>query len=668
MDAMQTRARHRRSLPVSLLAGLWLVACAAEDPPPMAAPHLSLAADAPLFAHPYPSEIRWPQGQPQTLAGTPNPMGSEPLRFMIEMASDRRGASLTAGLVLQFEADPDLATWPEAATATTAETSPAWLIALDDGHRVPFEWRYHASHGPYHPAGLLRVVPELGFALDPGREYAFVIRAGRGVATGETMRALLAGEVPDGALGRRAATVVQAALQKLAAAGYGNETWAWVQPFVTDDPGPDWQALVAATLEREPPARLRNLGLSRDLGDACLVEGNVLLPQFQTGTPPYFQGGGEWVFNDAGALVAQRHEAIPVALVFPAGPMPAEGFPLTIYIHGTSGVSTQLIDRGRQAADSAGPEADEGPARIWARHGIASAGAALPLNPQRSPAALGYGIYNVLYPKTLRDNFRQGALEQAFFLRALLAERFDPALCPSADASAAADGLLRFSTQRIAAFGQSLGAIELGLWAPVEPLLGAVIPSGAGGVYAEMFPTSKVIPGDLILRLLAEPNPTEPMDPLHMAGFLIGMSLETVDPVGLAAHMLRQPLPGMGAKHVYLPAGYLDWFFLPPSIRGLVGPLGVELAGAPVDPSLVDLAMRTGRQAAPYPVSANVDTPDGARSAAVVQFLEDGVLDGHHISFQLDGVKHQTVCWLESWFATGTPVLVGPAPLGSACD
>lgn len=357
----------------------------------------------------------------------------------------------------------------------------------------------------------------------------------------------------------------------------------------------------------------------------------------------------------------------PVAIVLPPVTMPTEGFPLVQYIHGTAGYSTQVFDRGPVAAGSNLPAKNAGPGRLLAARGIASAGSALPINPQRSPQALGYGMYNVLYPRALHDNFRQGVLEQSLFLDALLAARLDPSLCPGLDASGSPDGKAFFRADRVAAMGQSLGAIELGLWGPVEPRLGAVLPSGAGGDYAEMFPTARVIPGDLILRALALPNPDEKMEPLHMLGFLIQMALEPVDPVTHARRVLREPLDGIPAKHVYAPAGYDDGFFRPGSIRALMGALGVELAGEHVQEDLVELADRTDRHAPPYPVSANVETPNGARTAVVVQFLEDGILDGHHVSFQLDHVKHQYLCWLQSWFRHDAPIVVAPAPLEAAC-
>lgn len=657
----------RRLAWLPLVLAVAVGACSEDTAAPMAAPRLSLSAEAGLFSHAYPSDIAWPTGSPQRIDAFPNPGDSGVLRDLTALAADRTGAPLTAGLVLVFEADPDLRDWPTSPADTVRDDSPAWLVDLETGERIPWVWRWFGEAGPYQPARTLRIAPELGFGLAGGRAHAFVIRSGHGVARRPEMATLLAGGRPEGTLGARAQSVVRTATAALARHGVRADDLAWLQAFTTEDTTADWRTLFDATLAATPTLPLRNLTTTKVFADACLIEGTIPLPQFQAGQPPFFFGDGHFVFDAAGRLVVQNVVDVPLAIVLPPVTMPTDGLPLLQYIHGTSGYSTQVFDRGAVPAGSHLPEADAGPGRLLAARGIASAGSALPINPQRSPSALGYGMYNVLYPRALKDNFRQGVLEQALFLEALLAARLDPALCPGLDASASPDGKVFFRADRVAGMGQSLGAIELGLWGPVEPRLGAVLPSGAGGHYAEMFPTARVIPGDLILRVLALPNPDEVLDPLHMVGFLVQMAFEPIDPVTHARRVLREPLDGIPAKHVYSPAGYDDGFFRPGSIRALMGGLGVELVGESVHPDLAELADRTDRRREDYPVTLNVETPGGPRSAAVVQFLEDGILDGHHVSFQRDDVKHQYLCWLQSWYDLDAPVVVAPAPLTASC-
>ena len=52
----------------------------------------------------------------------------------------------------------------------------------------------------------------------------------------------------------------------------------------------------------------------------------------------------------------------------------------------------------------------------------------------------------------------------------------------------------------------------------------------------------------------------------------------------------------------------------------------------------------------------------------VVQYEGDGIYDPHAIFAQLDAVKHQYGCFLETFFQTGTRTVVGPGPLGTPCQ
>lgn len=652
---------------------LILTACAAATDSPEHGPWPRFALDdrrPALGAHPFPSDVRQPAGEPVRLPELPNPLDLPTVDALVGMIEETRtGAPLLAGMQIPFAAPPDRSGWPVEPVATTAPTSPLQLVelAVDDtpsGRRVPIRWKYFAAGGPYHAPDTLRVMPDWGFGLEPDATYALVFRHGAGVARSPAMTELLAGRTPEGVLGARAADAMEPALDALADAGLAPEDLAYVQVLTTDDPAAALRRPFEAVMGAHAPARIRDLQRTRTEPAFCLLEGEIRLPQFQEGRPPYYPAGGAWTMDVDGAPVLQGHEWVPFSVVLPTGTMPAAGWPLLVYVHGTAGLSTQVIDRGPTPPDSNRTTPNRGPGWVLARRGIASAGAALPVNPERVPEALGWGIYNFANPRALRDNFRQGAVEQGIFLRTLLSRRLDPSLCPDADASAAPDGRIGFRAERVANMGQSLGAIEVGLWTPVEPLVQATIPSGAGGLYTLMLDTTTIIPGELILRLLTSVNAGARIDALHPVALFVEMAFEPVDPVALASRVVRRPLPEIGPKHVYLPTGYLDGFFHPGSIQSLAGPLGVELTGDRIHESLWDLAGRTGRTAGPYPVSENVRAADGThRTAVAVQWAEDGILDGHHVSYQLEGPKHQYGCFLRTFF-DGRPLI--PAPVTSA--
>ena len=66
---------------------------------------------------------------------------------------------------------------------------------------------------------------------------------------------------------------------------------------------------------------------------------------FHSGTPPYTDGGGNLVLDDAGVPQRQRSETLRVAITVPKGDPPAAGWPVVIYAHGTGGDYQSFIAR-----------------------------------------------------------------------------------------------------------------------------------------------------------------------------------------------------------------------------------------------------------------------------------------------------------------------------------
>ena len=69
-----------------------------------------------------------------------------------------------------------------------------------------------------------------------------------------------------------------------------------------------------------------------------------------------------------------------------------------------------------------------------------------------------------------------------------------------------------------------------------------------------------------------------------------------------------------------------------------------------------------------YPVIANRPSlVGGMYTGAVVQYMGDGYTDPHSIYAQLDAVKYQYGCFLETFIKTGHALLAAPQPLGTPC-
>jgi hypothetical protein len=582
------------------------------------------------------------------------------------ITASRTGAGLTAGLTIVFDTPPDISRWPDDPLATVDPGSPLLLIELVSngsrtGRLIPFRWRYLTEEGPYNHPDTLRVVPDWGFALEPNTRYVFAIRTGSGVDRSPVMKLLLAGCKPPGPLGARALAVVSDALIELDRLGFGSEQWAYLQVFTTDDPIQPTASVIADTLSHISVPELMDVEEVSDDQDSCRLKGLIPLPQYQAGNPPFLFGGGQWVFDENGDLEPQgEEELVPFSLILPKGEMPASGWPLVVVVLGTGQTHEWFLESDAVSLMGIGTR------------GFAGAAKANPLHPDRGMPGGGWLTYNYPHPVAFRDNLRQSVIEQALFLRALLEASFDQTLCPGSDASAASDGRIRFDDDRVGASGQSLGSLILHNWAAVEPLLGAIAPTGAGA-YIPIWLANPETANDpvraavWIIRLLLRLPSDSELDPLGPTSFIGQMALETVDPVGMSSHVVRNPLPGIGAKHWYYPAGYHDSFFQADGIKSLVGPVGAELAGTPVHDSLVDLADRLDRHAPSYPVDLNVSTPDGPRTSVVVQFLADGY-NGHGVVYREPGAQHQFGCFFQTYFETGIPEVPAPGDSLDPCS
>src|SRR5690606_19829191 len=139
----------------------------------------------------------------------------------------------------------------------------------------------------------------------------------------------------------------------------------------------------------------------------CELHGTVDFPQFQTGEPP-FDTGGRFVFGGDGLPVEQRKETAKIVITLPKQPMPAGGYPLVMYFHGSGGIASQVVDRGRVTEVGGEPTKGEGPAYVLAAHGFGTVGSSHPLSPDRVPGAGEIAYLNFDNLSATRDTFRQG--------------------------------------------------------------------------------------------------------------------------------------------------------------------------------------------------------------------------------------------------------------------
>ncbi len=663
--------------------------------------------EATYWNFPYPSDLNLGADGAPPASAFPNPLGKDLIVGLRKAAGERKGYPVVPTAYFQFSAP--LATRSDADLIPAVPTSPILLVDVDDasptrGALTPLV----AATLPgddYVTGNLLAVAVRPGFVLHPKRKYAFVVMKSLGDATGKALDApadlatLLAGQAPSvgGARATQAASLYGALGATLKdKLSLDPAAVAVATVFTTGDVAADLSAL-GTRVAAKYKVTIDGLKVDPDGGATndryCALVGTVTYPQFQIGKPPFDTGGTFEMTDgtpDAPLPKKQRDEVAPVAISIPKGTMPASGWPLTVYFHGSGGVSKAVLDRGQWKPLTQHPtcpsyqspdkwlgvegcnEKGQGPAYVLAPHGIAMAGSALPVNPERLPGATDYAYVNLGNLPALRDVFRQGVLEQRMFIEALSTLKIDPATLATCTGVSLPAGATQhfYDPAKLMAQGQSMGGMYTNMIGATEPRIRAVVPTGAGG-YWTFFMTHSHFGGVDSLAGLIAPilGAADQLSYLHPALQLLQTAWEPSDPVVYVPRLAQNPLASHPTRHIYEPMGKDDSYFTPEVYDGMILAYGHSEAGDPIWSSMQDALKLAGRDGLKtLPLTNTVTSEAGVKyTAAGLQFLGDGVYDPHAIYSQLDAVKYQYGCFLETFVSQGVPTIPAPAALGTPC-
>lgn len=680
----QPRVRLRFSAFLAITTLVAGVGCQPEEEPSGASPFFRLDADfegeGEFFAFPFPSDHRVRVTGSPLNDSWPRPYGLKLLDDLLVTAQERKGFSRIP--VAWFKFDAPLKARTEADVIPARADSPVLLVDLTEGREgtlIPTVGRLLEEDESVE-ANVLAVAPRPGMVLQPGT-YAFAIRRdmrdadGKLIGVPASFAALRDGKVPAGEHGaalKADYNRLWSALEKLTV---DKKDIAIATVFTTDDVVSELRELVdAVAAKHSTDLELEGLHVAiaddvRSDGDHdtyCELHGTIRLPQFQKGTPP-FNRDGLFVMEN-GVPKVQRWEDVPVVVNLPKEEMPAGGFPLMLYVHGSGGVSTQVVDRGGVEVKDGPHRLGKGPAWVVAAHGIGSASSAMPVNPERLPGAGEIAYLNFANLAAFRDTFRQGVLEQRLFLDTLLSARIDPSAldgCTDGPTLPQGETAFRFR-ERPAAMGQSMGAMYVNLLSAVEDRIGAAVPTGAGGFWTYFILKTSLVPGaDFLVGELLKVGGEASF--LHPALHAVQLAWEVVDPVVYAGEVSRHSKST--PKHIYQPVGLGDSYFPTDVLDVMALAYGHQQVGEVVWETTQDALELIGRNGViDYPVTKNLKSAGGeSYTGVVVQYEGDGLYDPHAVAFQLEEVKHQYSCFLDSYFRTGVSVVPPPASLGTPC-
>lgn len=363
-----------------------------------------------------------------------------------------------------------------------------------------------------------------------------------------------------------------------------------------------------------PAALAEQLEVVETSGLFCEISGALPAPSFQEGTRPYTtpEDGGAFVFGENGLPSVQETELVSFTLTVPAqAAMPAEGWPLVIYAHGTGEPSRVFIEDGLSGLLSAVMVDASRVARFavlgfeGVLGGERSGGSTL------SPERLFFNLEN---PDSALYNTLQGAADLFQVVR--MVEGFDHDLDPV--------GSVRFDPARIFLIGHDQGAITGIVAAAYEPAFKAVVLSGAAGhriswlLDAESpFETRAVLS-----TLLAEAS----LDLDHPMLNLMQIRFDPADPLNYGSFIGRSPLIEVGAKEIFMLFGTEDTFAPKRSQAALAHVMGLDLVG-----SVLDELNNVGLYEGTYPMSGNASIDGEPYTQILAQYENDGVFDGHFV-------------------------------------
>jgi predicted esterase len=609
------------------------------------------ALDQGFYAQPWPLATRLRDDGTLDLDGFPTPANAT---FIVAnlptIASKTHGFSTNGAIFASFDGALDPETLPSA-TESLEDGASAYLVEVEPGsatrgERTPITCGYREAETDYNPPHLLACAPFPGFPLRPATSYALVLTDALLDAEGEQVRAsqrlrdaLHGSDEGDDALTAQLIDAYAPLADFLLTEDGALAHVVGGTVFTTQDPTAELRALAAAVQALEPPAatdvREYEGTLPAESGSYVALDGTYDTPIYQQGQTPYQLLGGEITFEPDGTPIQNGTLPLRFALSVPTGAMPAGGWPVALYHHGTAGDAYTFIENGT--------------AEHLAQAGVAMIGIDAPVHGTRRPAGVAPDLlfFNVTNVLAMRDNIRQGAVDL------LVLERFVEAFALAAGDSPTGDAL-RFDPERIFAMGHSQGGLTVPLMLPLAKHVKGAMLSGAGAsIVASIL--YKTAPTDIpaLARAFLALQPDEPLDVFHPVLALVQAFSDVSDSTNYLPYLYRWE--GGRGVDVWATQGLLDTYAPKPVTDVLVTALGLSPLDPLVEP-VEGLTLR-GLSALPTPLRANVESASGGTfTAAYSQYPNDD----HFLIEDDPEAEAQLRHWFETLAHDGHGELLAP--------
>lgn len=624
------------ALRASLLLLLTL-GCADVDPLPIAPIEAQMElGTGGFFDDPWPSDLRLTSEGAPDVEGFTNP-ARLPLLESIKAAvgSSVVGFSVSAPIYFRFSGAIDPGSLPATLQDSIEDDASAYLIDVDPDsptylERHPTRTVFVDQETLFWPGHALALRPEHGLTLRANTTYAAVITndvvdvEGRNTAPSPNLSTVLGiAETPLPAA-MPAAVAYAPAVSALTDAGIDLESLVALTVFTTQDPVTEMIAVRDFIDAAPSPTPVRGSArFVRAEENYQLVRGMYTAPMFMEGDVPFLNEGGAFRFDDAGTPILQGEFEMRFAVSIPNGEMPASGWPLILYAHGTGGDFESFVGETAERAALAG----------FAMMGIDQIH-----HGPRNPSGTGVEIlvFNFLNPDAFRNNTRQAAADFMALARFARDNELDPLVLGPG---------IGFDASQMYFFGHSQGGLNGPLFMAVDDVVQGGVLSGAGGQLAIGL-VDKVEPLSIpaLAQALLGVGPDEQLIYEHPVYALLSTLTDVSDPTNYGQLMAAAPLPGYAPKHVFMTQGLSDQFTPPKSMEALA--LAARIPILEPAMQLFEASEVVGIPSAGTRAEGNLN----GVTAGLVQF--DG---GHFVAFD-DDARDQIQRFFETALA-GSPVI-----------
>ena len=571
---------------------LTLMSCTGDGIAPTG-PTPLVDASSSFWHAPWPSDSRRADGGGLSMEGFPG-VDKYPLvqLYADVIENELDGASTAAPIYFAFDDPIDTDALPTPRGALYPEAT-VFLVDIDNdsperGRRFPLTFDWQATATRYQTNNHLAVQPLPGTPLRPATTYAAVITTG---LAQPVMSEVFAPDHPDYATWL---PLVEVLFEE----GLTTDIVAVATQFTTQDPVAQTERIARSILSER--FNVQDLDQSLDFVDDGIFhdrwEGRLWLPLWQHGERPYAEEGGGFLVQEGHPVLAGWEEVNITVSVPSQEEMPAEGWPVVLYAHGTGGNWTTCCRDG----------SGMGQAARAAQAGAMMIGFSQPLHGDRATDNTNpeFHTFNYFNPESAQSNFRQGALDIVYLAKVLSGRSHTFEL----------DGASVMTNPDMTLFmGHSQGGITGAIALPfltTDHFKGAVI-SGAGGGLALSMVYRKQ--GDLDIEGLItgalEFHPEEVLDELHPVAAMVQTAGEVTDPHNYTPYWNLRRGTGGGPIPTLMFEGLLDEHTPPMTTEALAASAGVPVL-QPVS-AVSDAARILKLDDQPVPASGNTTAWDG---------------------------------------------------------